>query len=94
MCCEFYLDPASYQNSLCYIAETDDGYSYVMVVEKDNSVKNFGVGFDTVVVGAARGGTSANYAHGISRAMYKIMDDVNSKFGVKRKTKPRTHFLL
>ena len=50
ICCEFYVDPASYQNSLCYIVETDNGYLYLMVVERDNSVANFGVGFDTVIV--------------------------------------------
>ena len=49
MCCEFYVDPVSYQNSLCYIVETDNGYLYLMVVERDNSVTNFGVGFDTLM---------------------------------------------
>lgn len=94
MCCEFYVDPVSYQNSLCYIVESDDGYSYLMVVERDNSVANFGVGFSTVMTRATQGGASANYAYCIGRAMYKMMDDVNSKFGVKRKTKPRTRFIL
>ena len=49
ICCEFYVDPASYQNSLCYIVETDNGYLYLMVVERDNSVANFSVGFDTLM---------------------------------------------
>ena len=49
MCCEFHHDPVSYQNSLCYIVETDNGYLYLMVVERDNSVTNFGVGFDTLM---------------------------------------------